>query len=187
MAIGPTGLLHVNPKLPGAILSEPPREITITPRGKEVNLEQEMGVSISIPRNATEKEEQMYLTTSFSGAYEMPDGVESVSPGYIIKTTREVEFSKEVEVKLQHIANLETAEDFKDVAVYKANPVPRHKACCSSDPIHKFEELKGTEVEVGECFVKMKLKRFASTILNVVKRKRKSECQHQICVFDRFS
>lgn len=60
-------LLHVDPKHPELVLSAPPRKVTITPRAKEINLEDEIGISLSIPANAIAEDE--HLTTSFSGAY----------------------------------------------------------------------------------------------------------------------
>ena len=77
-----TALLFEDAKLPGVILSEPPRKVNITSRGKEANFLDEMGMSLSIPKNATTKDEQLDLATSFSGAYETPNDICPVSPAY---------------------------------------------------------------------------------------------------------
>ena len=39
---------------------------------------------------SSELEEQIELTASFAGAYEAPEDVTSVSPAYIIETSREM-------------------------------------------------------------------------------------------------
>ncbi|ORU94815.1 MAG: hypothetical protein A6F71_09725 [Cycloclasticus sp. symbiont of Poecilosclerida sp. M] len=75
----------------------PQRQDTITSKGGEINLKDEIGATLSIPRNSTTKDEPVNFTTGFSGSYEMPEGVESASPAYMIKTTNEVEFRENVE------------------------------------------------------------------------------------------
>ena len=154
-------LLGENPKVPGAILSVPLREVSITPRGKEINLEDEIGMSISIPRKAADKDEQIDLATSFSGAYKMPETVESVSPAYIIKTTEVIQFAKDVEVKFQHNANLETEEDRKDMVVLKSF---REEGSASS-----FKEVEG---EFDQHFVVMKVMSIETSIFKIGKRKK---------------
>lgn len=169
--------------MPGVILShsQPLRAVTITPRGKEIDLEDEIGISISIPRDAVAKIAQLNIATSFSGAYETPGGMESVSPAYIIDG-KEVEFSKDVEVKLQHTANLETAEDCRDMVVMEACSTPTYS---DSTPVYKFEELEGTKVEfdLGNSSAVIKGRSFSSVykIFKTVKRRLsqgliKSEC-----------
>ena len=67
----------------------------------------------------------------------------SVSPAYIIETSREVEFSKDVGVKMQHTANIVTEEDRQDLVVMKASNTHLEK-----DSVWKFEEMKGTKLEL---------------------------------------
>jgi len=167
-----TGLLHKDPKLPGAILSEPPRRITITPRGKEANLQEEMGVAISVPRNATVRDEHVDISTSFAGAYETPEGIASVSPAYTIETSREVKFNQSVEVRLAHTANLETAEEQKDVVVMKASCTPSQQGA-ASNAVHRFEEMEGTRLTFRPRCVVMKVKHFVSSIFKVGRRKKR--------------
>lgn len=140
-------LLQLDPKLPGVILSEPPRQKTITSKGGEIDLEEEIGSSIVVPRNSTARDEPVDFATGFSGLYELPEGVESVSPAYLIKTTKKVKFSKDIAVRLQHNANLQTAEDCKAMVFLKASVTPTHKGSNSS---LKFEEIKGTKAEFSQ-------------------------------------
>lgn len=162
----------MDPEIPKAILSDPPRRVAITPSGKEIDLQEEIGLSISIPKDAMVTDEQIRLATSFSGAYSIQDDVESVSPAYIIDTARKIEFSKDVEVKLQHTANVATAEDRADMMVLRASTTPSQKDS-SSPSVHKFEELQGARVEFGARYALMKVKSFVSSIFKVGKKKRK--------------
>ena len=89
-------ILHLDPVLPEVILSVPPRKVDITPRDKEINFADEIGVSISVPRNATTKKvEQIDIATSFLETCEVPDSTEPISPMYSLATANEVEFAKE--------------------------------------------------------------------------------------------
>ena len=138
--------LQEDPKLPGVLLSELPRREIVTSKGTEIDLKNEIGVSISIPEDSTRKEQSLDLATGFSGVYEMPNGVQSVSPAYLIKTTEEVTFRKDVDVTLQHNANLETMEDCKEMIFLGANLTPTQRDS-DSNPVYKFEEIKGSPVE----------------------------------------
>ena len=68
---------------PGFVLSEALKQLTITPSGNEIN---HKGMHISIPKDSTTAEGSLKFATSFSDAGIMPDGVESVSPAYIVET-----------------------------------------------------------------------------------------------------
>lgn len=162
-----TDLLHVDSKLPGVILSEPVKEVTITSRGKEIDLEDEIGVSISIPRNSTIREEKIVIATSFSGAYEIPDEAEAVSPAYIIETDVEVKFSKDVEVKFQHAANLKTVDDCRDMVVLMAALQK------GSSAVSKFEEMNGNYVKFspGNRYVVLKLRSLVPSTFKVARKK----------------
>ena len=138
---------------------------------KEIDLKEEMGLAISIPRNAAVRDEQIEITASLSGAYEVPEDVTSVSPAYIIKTSREVEFRKDVDVTMQHTARLQAAEDEQDVIVMKATV----KTPSQRGSIRKLEEMKEAKLECTPGCVKMKVKSFVSSVFKVGRRKSKSK------------
>ena len=76
----------------------------------------------------------------------MPEGVESVSPAYLIKTTNEVEFHEPVDVTLQHTSYLHTAEDCKEMMFLKASITSTaHK---DSESRLTFEEIDGASASV---------------------------------------
>ena len=142
----------------------PPKQEIITPKGGEINLKDEIGATLSIPRNSTAKDEQVNFSTGFSGSCEMPEGVESVSPAYLIKTTNEVEFHEPVDLTLQHTSYLQTAEDCKEMMFLKASITSTaHK---DSDSRLKFENIDNASAAVkfspGERHGGLKLKKLSS-------------------------
>ena len=159
--------------MPGAILSETPRRVAITPRGKEIDLWEEIGMSISIPRNAAVEDDQIDLAASFSGTYDdvLPENVESVSPTYTIHTSKGIQFSKDVTVTLQHTANLETMEDHEAVVVLASStPFETNSGC---RPVHHFKEVQEAQVQCNARYVVMKVKGVIASIFKVGKKKRK--------------
>ena len=146
--------------------------MAITSVAKEIDLKEEMGMAISIPRNAAAREEQIELTASFSGAYKLPEDVTSVSPAYILETRREVEFRKDVEVTMQHTASLQTAEDRQDMIVMKATSKTPNETPSQRGSIRMFEEMKGAKLELTPHYAKMKVKRFVSSVFKIGRRKK---------------
>lgn len=139
-------LLHEDPRFPGFMLSEPPKEVTITQRGKEISHD---GMSLSIPKNVVANQSaEIVLATSLSGASRMPEGVQSVSPTYLAMSA--IEFSEDVSMKLQHSANLCDADAYKDLVILKADISLAVHLGSDSSPLHKFEEIKDAEVEFSQ-------------------------------------
>ena len=134
----------------------------ITSKGGEINLKDEIGATLSIPRNSTAKDERVNFSTGFSGLCEMPEGVESASPAYLIKTTNEVEFKKPVDVTLQHTSNLQTAEDCKEMMILEASCITHE----DSDSILSFEKIDNSSGAVsfspGERHGRLRLKKLFS-------------------------
>ena len=124
------------------IFSEPPRHETITSNGGVIDLEEEIGATITIPRNSTTTNEQLDIAVGISGSYEIPDDVEPVSPLYLFRTTNEVEFSESIDVRLQHSVNLETEEDCNNMVVMGASVTPsiQQKFQIITEPVYKFTQ-----------------------------------------------
>ena len=158
--------------MPGIIFSnlDPLKPVTITPRGKEIDLEDEIGMSISIPSGAVTREVQIHIAVSFAGAYVIPEYMEPVSPAYIIDTKNAV-FCKDVEVRIQHMAKLETSEECEDKVVMKASTSPTY--IDGTGPVYKFEELQGVNMKFdrGRHFAVIKIRKFS--ILKVLRRLRR--------------
>jgi hypothetical protein len=126
-----------DPELPGVICSEPQIQETVSPKGGEISL---AGVSLSISTSSVDEDEDLIIQPSFSGPFELPEGIESVSPAYLIKTPKEVEFKKDVDVRLQHNADLQTEEDCESMVLLQASSTPTYEDHGSS-PVYKFKEI----------------------------------------------
>ena len=130
-------------------------------------------MSISIPSGAVAKEVRIHIAVSFAGAYVIPEDMEPVSPAYIIDTKNAV-FCKDVEVRLQHMAKLETSEECEDKVVMKASTTPTY--IDGTGPVYKFEELQGVNVKFdrgSRHFAVMKIRKFS--ILKVLRRLRRGQ------------
>ena len=161
---------------PGILFSDGVKKESITSDGKTINLE-EVGVSLIFPENSLPSNEppvEVAIQPCFSGSFIMPDGIESMSPAYVIKPNRKVTFQKDVVLKIQHYANLQTEEDCEDMVFLSANSTPEYRG---SNPVYVFKEIKkarilfrpGQQQPVGEIL----LKHFCVTKIGN-KRKRKN-------------
>lgn len=169
-------LFNEDPMWPGAIFSESPMEVPITPMATKI---EGKGITLSFPENSMEREESLNIATSFSGAFEIPDDLESVSPAYMIGTTTTIEFSKDVDLKLQHTANLRTAEDCKDMVVMKASIVPSNDGSRFS----RFQEIKDGSVKFIEegRFGVVKLRSLVSSSYKIGRKKKEEGTEGKSC------
>ena len=113
-------------------------EVRVTQSGKEIYLEEEIGASASIPKDAVDSEVCIILATCFSGSYEVPENVEAISPVYILAADRKVELNKEMTLRIQHTAHLE-GKDSKDVFLMEANITPEQDQCSMKRSTKKME------------------------------------------------
>ena len=117
----------------------------ITSARKEIHLEDDIGISIVTPENTVLPDESVDLVIqpclAFSGPFEMPGDIESASPVYLIKTNKKVEFKKPLLLKIQHYADLQTAEDCKDMVFLRANSDPVCRG--SGQPVYIFRKVEG--------------------------------------------
>ena len=165
------GELNENPEWPGTIFSDTsnPREVTIS---REATKIEEKGLSLSIPENAISKDVPLSIATSFGDTFKVPEDIRCVSPAYLIGTTTIIEFSKDVDLVLQHTANVRTDEDCKDMVVMKAS-------VCDSDrgKFFKFVELQGNDVTFkknGRVGI-VKLRNLVTSSYKVGRRKKDTE------------
>lgn len=158
---------------PGAIFSGPSMEVTITPAATKI---EGKGICLSIPENSTDKGESLNIATSFSGDFEIPNDVESVSPACVIGTTTTIEFSKDVDLKLQHTANLRTAEDCKDMVFMKASII---SSSDGSPRFSSFQEINNSSVEFSEegRFGVVKLRSLASSSYKIGRKKKEDSTE----------
>lgn len=86
---------------------------------KEINLEEELGLSINIPENSFYQTVDIDITiiTTFRGQFQMPDNVDFVSPIFCINFGIETELGKDLEVKIQHNAYIKSKENYKQLVL----------------------------------------------------------------------
>ena len=129
---------------PGILFSEGVKRESITSDEKTINLE-DVGISITFPKNSlpsTDPPLEISIQSSFSGSFELPDGIKSVSPAYIIKCNRKITFLKDVILKIRHYANLHTEEDCEKMVFLSARCRPEYRG---SSPVYVFKEMAGTK------------------------------------------
>ena len=129
---------------PGILFSEGIKKEFVTSDEKTINLE-DVGISITFPENLLPSSDpplEVTIRPCFSGPFEMPDGIESVSPAYIIKCNRKITFLKDVILKIRHYANLQTEKDCENMALLSARSTPVYRG---SSPIYVFKEITDTK------------------------------------------
>ena len=138
-------------------MSQPLKEARVTPRGKEIYLEEEIGVSLSIPRNSVAGEVKVGLAAGFSGSHEIPEDMEPVSPAYVVTADKPVE---NMTLRMQH-----TVENTNDVVLVEA--------AITGSPSHYILRRSAKAIEHKLHFGVVKVKELASTIYRLVKPKRR--------------
>ena len=129
---------------PGILFSEGVKKESITSDEKTVNLE-EVGISLTFPENSLPSKKppvEVAIEPCFSGPFIMPDGIESTSPAYVIKTNQKVKFEKYIVLKIQHNANLQTEEDCESMVFLSASSTPEYRG---STPVYVFKEITDTK------------------------------------------
>ena len=129
---------------PGILFSEGVKKESITSDEKTIYLE-DVGISITFPKNSlpsTDHPLEITIQPCFSGPFEMPDGIESVSPAYIIKYNQKITFLNDVILKIQHYANLQTEKDCENMVFLSASSTPKYRG---SSPIYVFKEITATK------------------------------------------
>ena len=137
--------LRSDPSFPGILLSGGNRKESITAAGKDIICLEDVGISLSIPKDAlpsTDPPLDIQIQPCFSGSFEMPDNIKQVSPAYIVSPSRKVAFQKEVLVKIWHHANLETEEDCEDMVFLSASTSPQYRG---DTPVYTFREIRGAK------------------------------------------
>jgi hypothetical protein len=112
--------------VPGMIFSEIARSVTITAKEGSVDFIKELGISLFIPANTVSEDEsvEFFILPAFSGPFAYPDGLEPVSPVYLIRTDKETKFKRDITVQIQHTADLLTDQDCEDLVFTRASSIP---------------------------------------------------------------
>ena len=127
---------------PGILFSEGIKKVEVTREEKTIDLVEDVGISLKFPENSlpsTDPPLEVAIQPCFSGSFVLPEDIELASPAYAITPNREVTFQKDLVLKIQHYANLQTKEDCEDMVFLSASSTPEYRG---SIPIYKFKEMK---------------------------------------------
>ena len=129
---------------PGISLLGKPVEFTVQSEQKPVTISPPgHGVSLKIPQDAVQAEKPVNVVfkTCLSGSFKYPEGYDPLSSVYHIST--DTPFENDVELSMEHFANVETEEQVKDMTFFIAQPSD------GSEEI-KFTPVEGGKFEVGK-------------------------------------
>ena len=111
------------------------KPVTISPPGH--------GVSLKIPQDAVQPDKPVNVTfnTCLSGPFKYPEGYSPLSSVHHIST--DVPFENDVEVSIEHFANIETKEQAEDMTLFIAQP-------SNGTEEIQFVPMEGGKFEVGK-------------------------------------
>ena len=118
----------------------------VTASGVELSHSEEAGISVSVPKqalSASDKPLELSVRPCFTGPFQLPEEYESASPAYLIKPSRKVEFEKDVTLRIQHYARLQSERDCEKMIFLSASSTPEHED--GSSPVYTFKEIKSAE------------------------------------------
>ena len=115
----------------------------ITPREALICGLVDKGISVFIPENSLNIEEEVFIHPCFSGPFELPNGYKSASPTYLITHSRRMTFLKDVTVRMHHYACLKSEEDREDMVFLSASSTPVYRE--SDPPVYIFRTIQGAK------------------------------------------
>lgn len=159
-----------DPNFPGVYLFEKARSVHVTSDGKLINLEKEIGLSINIPKDSFSHTSDVYITIAaiFSGPFQVPGNLSLISPIFLVSLESATELRKEVEVKIQHNAYVESEEDYNKFVLLKGSTVPDYNASESMNPQYRLDVVEGAKIEMvpeDPNYVLVKLKGFSWLVI----------------------
>ena len=109
--------------------------VTISPPGH--------GVSLKIPQDAVQPDKPVNVAfkTCLTGSFKYPEGYDPLSSVHHISTNKP--FEKDVELSIEHFANIETEEQAKGMTFFIAQPSEGTKEI-------QFVPMEGGKFEVGK-------------------------------------
>ncbi len=138
--------IRTKDSLPAVLVSEGVTKKKVTPLESCVDRLQDSGFSLAFPKDSFPSSDpplEVSIQPCFSGPFQLPDNIELVSPAYVIKPNRKVNFIKDVTLKIRHYANLQTDEDCADMVFLTASSSPKFR---ESKPVYVFKEMKAANV-----------------------------------------
>ena len=154
---------------PGIFFLKSSIVVHLTVEHTSISRLEDMGIEITIPENSLKEPLELSIHPCFSGPFDLPHGYESASPAYLIKHSKKVDFLKDVTVKIQHYACLQSEEDCEDMVFLSASSIPQYR---ESSPVYVFREMQGEKgrFRPGDKVGEVSLRHFC--VLKLGKRKR---------------
>ena len=132
---------HTNDEYPGMSFLGKPVEYTVMPEQKPVTISPPShGVSLKIPQDAVRKPANIAFKTCLSGSFKYPEGYRRLSS--VFHFSSDTPFEKDVELSMEHFANIETEEQAKDMTVFSGRR--------SDGNDINFTPVEGGNFEVGK-------------------------------------
>ena len=152
----------VNTSYPGIFFYNYNIGCKVTASGGEVANLADAGISLSFAEGSVHSSEPRSLVVRpcFAGPFKLPDGYVSASPAYLIHIGERVTFKKDVILRIQHYASLQTEEDCDNMVFLSASSTPEYEA--GFRPIYTFKEIKGAKgvFKVGDQVGEIALRHF---------------------------
>lgn len=128
--------------VPGMMFSEIARSASITDEEAKFDFKEELGIYLSIAENSISEDEnvELFVLPAFSGPFAGPEGLEPVSPAYLIKSDKEIRFKKDVTLQIQHNACVVTERDCEDLVFMRASSIPLQRGPLFG-PLYVFHEV----------------------------------------------
>ena len=155
---------------PGIFFFKMPIMQLLTVEHTSISRLEDMGIEITIAENSLKEPLELSIHPCFSGPFDLPRKYKSASPAYLIKHSKNVDFLKDLTVKIQHYACLQKEKDCEDMTFLSASSIPQYR---ESSPVYVFREIKGKKgrFRPGDQVGEVSLRHFC--FLKIGKRKRK--------------
>ncbi len=85
---------------------------------------------------------EVHIQPCYNLPFEVNGDIESVSPAYIVKPSRNVNFNEDIVTKMHHSAKLKIDADYKDMVFLTTSSTPEFRES-SSNPVYVFREIIG--------------------------------------------
>ena len=119
---------------------------SVNSSGVELSHLEEAGIALSVPEqalSASVEPLELSVRPCFTGPFKLPKEYESASPAYLIHPSRRVEFQKEISLRIQHYARLQSEEDCEKMVFLSASSTP--ECLDGSSPVYIFKEIKSAK------------------------------------------
>ena len=136
--------LKSDPEYPGVKFFADSVHETIPSKNRPTILDRrDIGLKLSIPEGAIQDEAnhevQLDVQACFNGPFKMPPGCRLTSPVYMVR--KHCTFKKDIEMEIEHFANLENDEDSENMVFVTANPSPSYHG---DHPVYNLQEIENS-------------------------------------------